>query len=99
MILSVYSCPVDNIVHEYERLQYSSHGNNRGDTGGDDGDERQDISSDDGDERGDISIDYGRHIFWSQETIHSSSRNRGETVGGDVEVDIGPKPAIIPTIT
>ena len=66
LIFSVSSLPVGYNVHKADRVQYSGHGDDRGDMSGDDGDKRRDTSSDYGEERGDISVDDGRCGFLFQ---------------------------------
>ena len=53
--LSVSSRPVDENVHEDERVQYSSYGDERGNMSVDGGNDSRDVSSYDGDKRGDRS--------------------------------------------
>ena len=83
MGFSFSSRPVEKNVYEYERVGYSVHGNERGDTSGDDGDERWYISGDDGDKMGDITVDDNIRGFRSQETSQYSFSNCGESIDGD----------------
>ena len=83
LVLSFTYCPVDKILHEEKRGGYSGHGYDKGDISCDDGDERRNISCDNGDLRGDIRVDDGRREYRSKDNIQFSSRNIGETVGGN----------------
>ena len=81
--LSVSSCPVDNNIHEGERVQYSGHDDERSGISGDNGDKRKDIRSYDGGKRSYVSVVDVRRRFSSQETSQYSSCNCGVTVYGD----------------
>ena len=81
--LSHFILVLQKFFHVYERIGYSGHVDDRGDTRDDDGDERGDISDDYGDKREDQRGDNGRGGYRSQDTRHYYSSNHGARVDVD----------------
>ena len=69
--LSFYFYTVDKNVHEYDRVGYSSRGDDRDCISCDDGDDMWDISGNDCEYSGDIIVDDGRRGSRSQYYSHS----------------------------
>ena len=83
LIPSVYYYLVDKNVHGDKGVGYSGHDTERGDISGNDGYGRRNIRCDNGDNRGGLNVYDARCGSRSKETIHTSSSNIGQTVGGD----------------